>query len=107
MPDQNLIPPADANQIARKDAPAPARVIAHTLDTEHGQLTFRGATMPELDRYLSNVKAKMVSSSVVLAQDMAHDKELAAQVFAAKPGLAVRLANAEMAAKGFSDSNQD
>ncbi len=107
MNDQNLLPPAEANQIARQDAPAPARVIAHTLDTEHGQLTFRGATMPELDRYLSNVKAKMVSSSVVLAQDMAHDKELAAQVFAQKPGLAVRVVNDEMAAKGFSTANQD
>lgn len=107
MNDQNLIPPADANQIARQDAPAPARVIAHTLDTEHGQLTFRGATMPELDRYLGNIKNKLVSSSVTLAQDMAHDPVLAAQVFAQQPGLAVRIANDEMAAKGFSNSNQD
>lgn len=91
----------DQNHTIRPTDPATPRVIAHSVTVGDTQLTFRGATIPELDRYLGNAKDKLVTSSIRLATDMAHDKDLAAKIFEEKPGIAVQISTKELEAKGF------
>lgn len=89
------------NITQRPEESAAPRVIAHTITVDGTQLTFRPATVPELDRYFSKAQSTLVSGSVRLATDMCHDSGAAAEIFAGKPGLAVRIATAELEAKGF------
>lgn len=93
----------DQNATARPtDVPA-AKIQGQIRDLDGATYTFRPASVDQLDRYLSTVKNKTVSASITLALDMV-EPEQRNQLAAAledKPGLALRVVNAELEAKGF------